>query len=81
VKSQAGRSDTLKEILRDFPRTNLPKFTLEQAVKARRGGERIEVNDSTLSLTSALDGIGWSTPRPATLLPEKRPGTHCTGSI
>ena len=32
------------------------EFTLEQAMKAKRG--------STLSLTSALDGGGWLTPRP-----------------
>jgi len=34
---------------------------------------------STLSLTSALDGGGWSTSRPAALPPGKRPGTHCIG--
>jgi hypothetical protein len=32
------------------------KVFLEQVTKAQRG--------STLSLTSALDGVGWSTPRP-----------------
>jgi len=33
---------------------------------------------STLSLTSALDEGGWSTPRPGRFTPE-RPGTHCIG--
>jgi hypothetical protein len=33
---------------------------------------------STLSLTSALDGDGCSTPRPTVLPQGKRPGTHCT---
>jgi len=31
-----------------------------------------------LSLTSALDGGGWSTPRPGRFTPLERPGTHCT---
>jgi len=34
---------------------------------------------STLFLTSALDGCGWSMPHPGCFPPEKRPGTHCTG--
>jgi hypothetical protein len=36
-------------------------FTLEQATKAQRGETRYS---SILSLTSALDGGEWSTPRP-----------------
>jgi hypothetical protein len=32
-----------------------------------------------LSLTSALDGGGWSTPRPGRFTPGDRAGTHCTG--
>jgi len=28
---------------------------------------------STLSLTSALDGGGWSTPRPGRFIPKKKP--------
>ena len=32
----------------------------------------------TLSLTSALDSFGWSTPRPDYFSPKERPGTHCT---
>ena len=35
---------------------------------------------STLSLTSALDGGGWSTPRSGRFNPEERTGTHYTGS-
>jgi hypothetical protein len=35
------------------------KFTLEQAMKAQK---RRRGYSSTLSLTSALDGGGWSTP-------------------
>jgi hypothetical protein len=42
------------------------KFTLEQATKARGG-----VVYLTLSLTSALDRSGWSTPRPGRFIPGK----------
>jgi len=42
------------------------KFTLEQVTKAQRGSY-----SSTLSLTAALDGGGWSTPHPGRLPPEK----------
>ena len=41
---------------------------LEQAMKVQKG---VEV--STLSLTSALDGVGWSTPRPCLFTPWKDP--------
>jgi len=34
---------------------------------------------STLSLTSALDGLGGQRHAPAALPPGKRPGTHCIG--
>jgi len=34
---------------------------------------------STLSLTSMLDGDGWSTPRPGRFTPWERPGTHLAG--
>ena len=34
---------------------------------------------STLSLTSALVGMGGQRYAPAALLPGRRPGTHCTG--
>ena len=30
-------------------------------------------------MTSALDGVGWSSSRPSRLYPRERPGTHCTG--
>jgi len=33
----------------------------------------------TLPSTSALDGSGWSTPRPGHFTPRKSPGTHCIG--
>ena len=32
-----------------------------------------------ISLTSALDGGGWSTPRPGRFTPGKKPDTHCIG--
>ena len=48
------------------------EFTLEQTTKAQKG------YSSTLSLTSALDGVGGQrTPRP--LYPQERPGTHSIG--
>ena len=31
------------------------------------------------SLTSALDGEGWSTPHPGRFTSRERPGTHCIG--
>ena len=34
---------------------------------------------STLSLTSALDGVGVQHQAPAALYPGYRPGTHCIG--
>ena len=36
---------------------------------------------STLSLTSALDGVGGQRHAPAALPPGKRPGTHCIGGL
>jgi hypothetical protein len=42
------------------------KFTLEQAMKFQR-----ERYSSTLSLTSALDEGGWSTPRPGRFTPRE----------
>jgi len=33
----------------------------------------------TISLTSALDGVGGQRHAPAALSPGTRPGTHCTG--
>ena len=50
-------------------------FILEQATKAKRGSRYI----STLSLTSALDGVGGQSHALAALPPGKRPGTHYTG--
>jgi hypothetical protein len=44
------------------------KFDLEQATKTQRGVEVL-----ALSLTSALDEGGWSTPRPGRFTPGKDP--------
>jgi len=44
-------------------------FTLEQATKAQREADY----SSTLSLTSALDRVGWSTPRPGRFPPGEDP--------
>jgi hypothetical protein len=54
------------------------KFLVEQAMKAQNGSRG---NSSTLSLTLALVGGGWLTPRPtrAALLAGSRPGTHFIG--
>jgi len=35
--------------------------------------------NSTLSLTSALNGGGWLRPRPGQFTPRERPGIHRTG--
>jgi len=44
--------------------------------KSRGGSERYS---STLSLTSALVGVGGQRHAPAALPPGKRPDTHCIG--
>jgi len=51
------------------------KFTLELATMAQRGNSY----GSTLSLTSALDGVDGQRHSPAALLPGKSPGTHRIG--
>jgi hypothetical protein len=45
------------------------KFTLEQVMQAQRGS----IYTSTFPSTSALDGGGWSTPRPGRFTPAKDP--------
>jgi hypothetical protein len=45
------------------------KITLEKAMKAQRGSKGIPL----LFLTSALDGGGWSTPRPGRFIPGNDP--------
>jgi len=50
------------------------KFSLEQATKTQMGS-RDKI--STLSLTSALDGVHGQRHAPAALPPGKRPGSHC----
>jgi hypothetical protein len=42
------------------------------------GPKREKSYSSTLSLSSALEGVGWSTPRPGRY-PGERPGTPCIG--
>jgi len=41
------------------------------------GPEREQKYSSTLSLTSALDGDGWSMPRTVAVPPGKTAGIHC----
>jgi hypothetical protein len=48
--------------------SNRVNFSLERAKKAQRGSRRYS---STLSLTSALIGGGWSTPHPGCFTPGK----------
>jgi len=43
------------------------------------GPEREQRYSCTLSLTSALERVGWSTPCPRRFTPRERPGTHCIG--
>ena len=49
------------------------KYVHEQVTKDQKGSA------ATLSLTSALDGCGWSTPSLGHFTPGNRPGTRCTG--
>ena len=47
---------------------------------AHGGPEGEHIYSSTLSSTSALDGVGgWPTPRPDRFTPGETPGTHCIG--
>jgi len=45
----------------------------------REGPQGKQKYSSTISLTSALDGVGGQLHAKTTLTPEKRPGTYCTG--
>jgi hypothetical protein len=47
-------------------------------ITGHEGPEGERRYSSTLSLTSALDGVGGQRHAPAALPPGKRPGTHCT---
>ena len=47
--------------------------------RSRRPLGRVEVSLYSFPWTSALDGGGWSTPRPRPPYPRKRPYTLCTG--
>jgi len=40
---------------------------------------KVKTYSSTLSLISALDGVGGRLNAPVALSPAKRPGTHCIG--
>jgi len=57
-------------------RNSSKPFTLEQTMKAQRG---VELYSSSLSLTVALDGCGWSTLCPARFTHREWPTTYCTG--
>jgi len=48
-------------------------------ITGHEGPEREQMYSSTLPSTTALDGGGWSTPRPGRFTPRERPGTHCVG--
>ena len=48
-------------------------------VSCHEGPEEEKRYSSTLSLTSAIDGSGWSTPRSGLFTSGKRLVTHCTG--
>ena len=52
------------------------EFNLEQTTKAQRGNRGI-----ALSLTSALDGGGWSIPRPGRFTPGKDPVLTVYGAV
>ena len=48
-------------------------------ITGHEGPEGEKACSSTLSLTSALDGVGGQRHAPAALPRVKTPGTHCTG--
>ena len=45
------------------------------------GPEGEQMYSSALTSTSALDGGGWSTPRPGLFTTRERPGAHCIGGL
>jgi hypothetical protein len=69
---------TGEEVLTAFSQENMKEggYLKYVNVHLRIGQEDPEGEQkyrSTLSLTSALDGMGWSTPRPGHFTPEKDP--------
>ena len=48
-------------------------------ITGHQGPEMEYRYNSTLSLNSALDGVGGQRHAPAALYPRERPGTHCIG--
>ena len=48
-------------------------------ITGHEGPEGEQMYSSTLPSTSALDGGGWSAPRPGRFTPRERTGTHCIG--
>jgi hypothetical protein len=49
-----------------------------QPITDHKGPEVEKKYSCTLSLTAALDGYWWSTPRPGRFTPGQRPSTHFT---
>ena len=64
----------------NVPCLRISKFTLEQATTVQREEQRY---NSTFSLTLALDGGGWSTPRLGSFPPgnERRYLLYSTGGL
>jgi hypothetical protein len=62
-----------------IPNFKRHKCKVSPCQKPQRPLGRTELYLHSFLWTSALDGGGWSTPRPGRLYPRKRPGTHCTG--
>jgi hypothetical protein len=60
----------------DFIKVIKVKFTLEQAMKSKRVGEN---QSYTVSVVSALDGVGGQRHTPSALHPRKKHGTSFTG--
>ena len=83
--TNVGRSTKCEEFLDRLSSSSQARRSLLHGVSkghpitGHEGPEVEERYSSTLSLTSALEGGGWSTPRPGRFNPWERPGTHCIG--
>jgi hypothetical protein len=78
-KDRATNSYTITDLKKY---TAVPIIKVKGTVEPRTGHEGPQGEyrySSTLSLTSALNGGGWSTPRPVRFTPTERPGAHCIG--
>ena len=77
-RTNNSQQPVIEPIFSGQSRNLVPKGKLNPRT-GHEGPEGQQRYSSTLSLTSALDMGGWSTPRPGRFTAGKGPGTNCTG--